>query len=95
MITQLIRLTGNLPYWEGEIGVGEGLVSQCEVPPFGIYRLETVAQHHLAQQHTVLELLLANAVVRHVFKGVGVTAEVWVTLYTEPIERRTHLDACG
>ena len=42
---------------ESEVGVGEGFVLQGEVPPLGIERLETVTEHGLTQNHTVLELL--------------------------------------
>ena len=44
-------------HWESEIGVREGLVLQCEVPPLAVQRLEAVAQHRGAQDHAVAELL--------------------------------------
>ena len=46
--------------WEVEVGVGEGFVLQCEVPPLGGERLETVAHHGVAEQHTVAELFLRD-----------------------------------
>ena len=42
---------------ESEIGVGERLILQGEVPPLGIERLKAVAHHNLTQNHTVMELL--------------------------------------
>lgn len=50
-----------LLYGEGEVGIGEGLVLQCEVPPFAVKGLESVAQHGLAQYHAVGKLLLGDA----------------------------------
>ena len=89
-----------MPDGEGEIGVGEGLVPQGEVPPLGIDGLETVAQHGLTQNHTVLELLGGDAtfrigwtlaVVAGVLTGLRIAAEVGMTLGAEPVEGTAHI----
>ena len=88
-----------LLYMECEVGVGEWLVDQCEVPPLRRQGLESVAHHGGAQYHAVLELLGGDAtlcgrlaVVAGVFAGVGVAAEVGMAFWTEPVERATHVE---
>ena len=54
-----------LPDGEGEIGIGEGLVLQREVPPLGVEGLEAVSEHGAAQNHSVLELLGGDATLWH------------------------------
>ena len=86
---------------EGEVGVGEGLVLQGEVPPLGIERLEAVTEHRLTQNHAVLELLGGDAafgagwrfaVVAGIFAGLGIAAEVGVALGPEPVEGAAHVE---
>ena len=49
-----------LLYREGEVGIGERLVLQREVPPLSIERLEAMTEHCLTENHAVLELLESN-----------------------------------
>ena len=86
---------------EGEIGVGERLILQGEVPPLGVERLKAVAHHSLTQDHAVLELFggdaafrsgRALAVITSVLTRFRITAEVGVALGTEPVEGAAHID---
>ena len=84
---------------ESKVGIGEGLVAKREVPPFGIESLETVGEHCLAKDHAMLELLGCDAatfgrlaVIACIFTRFGITAEVWVTLGSEPIEGAAHIE---
>ena len=87
-----------LLHGEGEVGVGERLVAEREVPPFGIECAETVVKHRPTQDHAVGKLLGGDApscgalaVVASVFASLGVAAEVGMTLRTEPVECATHI----
>ncbi len=84
---------------EGEVGVGEGLVFEGEVPPFAVEGLESVTEHRLAQDHTVGKLLWGNAaacgtlaVVARIFTRLGIAAEVRMALWTEPVESTAHIE---
>ena len=83
---------------EGEIGVGEGLVLQGEVPPLGVERLEAVALHSLTKNHAVLKLFGGDAttfgalaVIPIILSRFGIAAEVGMTLWTEPVEGSSHV----
>ena len=83
----LDRLLIQLFYRESEIGIGERLVLQGEVPPLGIEGLEAVGEHGAAQNHAVGELLDGDAALRfnrrfrivaRVLARFGIAAEVGV-----------------
>ena len=80
-IEEVELLTCQLLDGEGEVGVGEGLVFQREVPPFCIEGLETVTHHGITENHAVLELLFGDAL-----------SIVGMALRTEPIEGATHIE---
>ena len=69
------------PDGEGEVGVGVGFVFEDEVPPFFGDGFEAVAEHDVAEQHTVGELLFGE-----------VAAVVGVRLFAEPVEAVAHVD---
>ena len=50
-------------YGEGEIGGRVRLVAEGEVPPLGMERSESCPEHHIAEQHTVLPLLIAYTII--------------------------------
>ena len=75
-----------------EVGVGEGLVAEGEVPPFAVEGFEAVAQHGLAQNHAVSELGGGEGVVGAVGAGGGVAAAAGVALGAEPVEGAAHVD---
>ena len=43
-----------------KVGVGKGLVLEREMPPFTVQWFEIVAEHGLAQYHSVTKLLRGN-----------------------------------
>ena len=83
--------------WKGEIGVGEGLVLEGEVPPLAIIGLEAVTQHSRAENHTVGELRGGDGVILTVFHSLGVATAVGMALAAEPVEGATHVELflCG
>ena len=71
------------------------------MPPLGDKRLETMTEHGLTQDHAVLELFGGDAafwisrtlaVVACKFARLRITAEVGVTLGTEPVEGAAHVE---
>ena len=68
------------------------------MPPLRWEGIETVPQHRLTEDHTVSELLGGDdttcgrlVVVTRKLTRLGIAAEVWVTLGTEPVEGTTHI----
>ena len=51
-----------MPFGNGEveIGVGEGLVAEGEMPPFALHGPEAAAEHGVAQDQAVLPLLVGD-----------------------------------
>ena len=58
-IGSALQISGG--YRKIKIRVGERLVIQSEMPPLTVDRAETVADHDLLQNHSVVILLLGNA----------------------------------
>ena len=84
---------------EGEVGVGEGLILEGEMPPLAVEGLESVTEHRLAQDHAVGELLWGDAaacgalaVVARIFARLRVAAEVRMALRPEPVEGAAHIE---
>ena len=84
---------------EGEVGVGERLVAQGEVPPLGIQGLKAVTHHGQSENHAVVELSGGNApargrfvVVARVLERFGIAAEVGMALRAEPVEGAAHVE---
>ena len=85
--------------WEGEVGVGVGLIAECKVPPLSIEWLKAMGKHSPAQNHAVLELFGCDAttvrtlmIVTGIFAGFRITAEIGMTFRTEPVESSTHVE---
>ena len=79
-----------LLYWEVEIGVGEWLVDQCEMPPLCVQWLEAVTQHGATQDHAMLKLL-GRKPGAGVLARLGVAAEVGMALRAKPVEGASHV----
>ena len=95
----LLRLFAELAHREGEVCVGERFVAWRKVPPFAVEGLEAMAQHGLTQNHTVVELFGSNlppsralAVVASVLASLGISAEVGMAFWSEPVERAAHVE---
>ena len=99
----LIKKGGGLPLQltdgEGEIGVGEGLVAQREVPPLAVEGLEAVTEHRVTENHAVGKLLSGDGatsralmVITSILAHLGVSAEVGMALRTEPVEGAAHVN---
>ena len=95
---QLSPLLCQLPDGKSEVGLGEWLVLQREVPPLAANSLEPMTQHGPTQNHTVGKLLGSNAatfgrlgVFARILARLGIAAEVRVTFRTEPVERPAHV----
>ena len=98
MNSSYFRLILQLSDGEYEVRIGEWLVSQCEVPPLGAERIETVSHHCCAKYHAVFKLLFRNlsvggafAIVTRVFSRFGIAAEIGVTFWSKPIECAAHI----
>ena len=88
-----------LSHKESEIGVGEWLIGEGEVPPFGGDRLEAVTHHGRTENHSIVELLGSDAtpggtlaVVASIFASFGISAKVGMALWTEPVECSSHVE---
>ncbi len=84
-----------------EICVRVWFVDKGEVPPFVHDRLEAVANHGLAENHSVAELRFVDFAVgglcvamklASVFACFGVAAPVWMTLLSEPVKSAAHVN---
>ena len=80
---------------EGEVGIGEGFILQCEVPPFAFEGFEAVTQHGPAQQHAVGKLLGRNgatrrtlAIIALIFARFGITTEIGMAFRSSLMARR-------
>ena len=69
------------------------------MPPLAVEGLESVAEHRLAQDHAVGELLSCDAaacgtlaVITRIFARFGIAAEVGMALRTEPVEGAAHVE---
>ena len=69
------------------------------MPPLAVEGLESVAEHRLAQDHAVGELLSRDAsacgtlaVITRIFARFGIAAEVGMALRTEPVEGAAHIE---
>ena len=67
-------------YREVEIGIGVGFVGKGKMPPLAVNAFKSVAEHRIAENEAVLGL------------SVQLARIIRMTLFAEPVKRRTHIE---
>ena len=66
------------------------------MPPLGIERLESVAQHRPPQDHPVGKLLgrdgAGGSGTAKIFSCLGISSEIRMAFHSEPVEGSSHID---